>query len=596
MTVSGWLQIGGYLLVLGLTARPLGHYLAKVFGGERTCLDRWLHPLERLLYRLCGVDPEREMHWSTYATSVLAFSVVATMFSYVIMRLQGRLPWNPMGLSTAQAPTWATALTPDLAFNTAVSFATNTNWQAYGGESTMSYLSQMLALSFHNWVSAAAGIAAAVALVRGFARRQSHGIGNFWADLVRCTLYVLAPLVLVSATFMVSQGVPQNLSPYVTATTLEGASQTIPMGPMASQEAIKMLGTNGGGFLNANSAHPFGNPTPLTNFLQVLMIFSLGSGLLCMFGVMVKDVRQGWALWAACAVWFLAGVSTIYLSETAGNPQLAARGALTSVDRLGELGGNYEGKEVRFGQAGSALFADVTTCASCGAVNCLHDSFTPLAGLVPLINIQADEIIFGGVGSGLYGLLVYAVLALFIGGLMVGRTPEYLGKKIEARDVKLATVFILLSSFVILAGTATATVAKFPAKGYWNSPGAAAANVNNGGPHGLTEILYAYTSAAGNNGSAFAGINVNTPFYNLTLGLAMLFGRFFMMVPALGLAGSLASKKYTPPSAGTFPTHGALFVLLLLSVIVIVTALTYFPVLSLGPIIEHLLMNVGKVF
>ncbi|MBI5831225.1 MAG: potassium-transporting ATPase subunit KdpA [Armatimonadetes bacterium] len=578
MTLLGWAQIALFLALLYLATRPLGRYLARVFAGERNALDRVLGPLERLIYRLAGIDPHVEMHPTAYALALLAFSLVGTLLTYVLLRCQGWLPLNPMGFSTATAPRGATAMTPDLAFNTAVSFATNTNWQAYGGESTLSYLSQMLALAYHNWVSAAAGMAVAVALVRGFARRGAATIGNFWFDLVRATLYVLLPLCVVFSLVLVSQGVAQNLAPYPTVSTLDGGRQTIAMGPVASQEAIKMLGTNGGGFFNANSAHPFENPTPLTNMLSMLSIFLLPAALFGMFGAMVGDERQGWALWAASAVMFLVGVTTVYAAETAGSP-LAVRHGVAAGQ------GNMEGKEQRFGQAQSALFTTVTTAASCGAVCAMHDSLTPLATLVPLVNMQTDEVIFGGVGAGLYGLLIYAVLTVFIAGLMVGRTPEYLGKRIEAREVKLAMLFVLVSSASILCLTALAVSLPGPSSG-----------VLNGGPRGFGEMLYAFSSATGNNGSALAGITANTPFYNVALGLAMLVGRFLMMLPALALAGSLAAKKYTPPSAGTFPTTTGLFVALLVGVIVIVAALTFFPALSLGPILEHGLMHAGRLF
>ncbi len=596
MTLGGWAQIALYVALLLLVTQPFGRYLARVFEGERTWLTPVLGPVERRLYRLIGVDPGQDMPWGVYAVAVLAFSAVSLIFSYLVLRLQGLLPFNPEGFGTAHAPGYATAMTPDLAFNTAVSFTTNTNWQAYAGESTVSYLSQMLALAFQNWVSAAVGMVAAVALVRGFARREARGIGNFWADLVRCTLYVLLPVCLLGAVLLVALGVPQNLAPYQEVTTVEGAAQTIALGPVASQEVIKELGTNGGGFFNANSSHPFENPTALSCYVEMLLIFLIPVGLFGMFGVMVRDARQGWSLWAACGLMFAMGLATVYAFEAAGNPLLDQQGALTATAELGDLGGNFEGKEVRFGQAQSAMWVTVTTDASCGAINAWHDSLTPLAGLVPLLNMQCDAVIFGGVGSGLYGLLVYAVLTVFIAGLMVGRTPEYLGKKIEAREVKLAMLFVLVSSLSILAFTALAAVLNLPEGGYWNAAGPAAANVANAGPHGLSEILYAYSSGTGNNGSAFAGLTVNSPFYNLTIGLSMLVGRFLMMLPALALAGSLAAKKYTPPAAGTFPTHTPLFAVLLVSVILIVAALTFFPVLSLGPIVEHGLMHLGRLF
>ncbi len=595
MTLVGWLQITVSVGLLALITRPVGSYLATVFEGRRTWLDPVLGPLERLVYRLAGVDPHQEMHWSSYAGALLAFSLTATMFSYLVLRLQGLLPLNPMGFSTPAAPSNATPLTPDLAFNTAVSFATNTNWQAYGGETTLSYLSQTLALAFQNWVSAAAGIAVAVAVTRGFARHDSRTVGNFWSDLVRATLYVLLPPCLVLALVFVSQGVIQNFAPYVQVTTLEGGQQTIAMGPVASQEVIKLLGTNGGGFYNANSAHPFENPAPLVNLLQVLMLLAIPAGLLGMFGQMVGDRRQGWALWAASAVLFLVGVTVVYASETRGNPAIIAQGVSCDAGTMADLAGNLEGKETRFGQAQTALFTTATTAASCGAVDAAHDSLTPLAGLVAMVNMQSGEVIFGGVGAGLYGLLIYAVLTVFIAGLMVGRTPEYLGKKIEAREVKLAMLFVLVSSVTILALTAALTIWPVAAGSAWNPPGPVTANLANQGPHGLSELLYACTSAAANNGSAFAGLNANTPLLNVTLGLAMLIGRFLMIVPVLALAGSLAAKKGTPPSAGTFPTHSALFVVLLIGVIVVVAALTFLPVLSLGPILEYGLMLPGRL-
>jgi K+-transporting ATPase ATPase A chain len=596
MTTLGWGQIALYVVLLLALTKPLGHYMAKVFAGERTLLHPVLGWLERLLYRLFGVNPEEDMRWNVYAGALLAFSLVATVFAYAVMRLQGHLPFNPQHFSTALADKSATAMTPDLAFNTAASFATNTNWQAYGGEVTMSYLSQMLALTFHNWVSAAAGIVASVALVRGFARRQASGIGNFWADLTRCTLYILLPICLIGGLFLVQQGVPQTMTAYPQAATLEGATQNIAVGPVASQEVMKIVGTNGGGFFNQNSAHPFENPTPLTNFVQMIWILWISAALFYMFGEMVTDKRQGWMLWIACCLVMLTGVTVIYWSEARGNPLLTKAGALTSIAQLQDSGGNMEGKEVRFGLAHSALFATVTTDASCGAVNCMHDSLTPLAGLVPMVNMQCDETFFGGTGSGLYGLLIYAILAVFIAGLMVGRTPEYLGKKIESREVKLAMLFVLLSACFMLVPTAITSVANFAKDSYWNAPGAASANTNNSGPHGLSEMLYVFTSCTANNGSAFAGINANTPYYNIMGGLCALFGRFFMMLPALALAGSLAAKKYTPPSAGTFPTHTPLFAILLIGVVVIVAALTFFPVLCLGPLLEHFLMLVGHVF
>ncbi len=596
MTGIGWLQILLFLVALVALTKPTGTYIKRVMEGESTWLDRVLKPVETVIYKVGGVDEKVDMHWTKYAFSMLAFSLVTLLFSYSVMRLQGVLPFNPMGFSTDHAPSYGTAMTPDLAFNTAVSFTSNTNWQAYSGENTMSYLSQMLALAFHNWISAAAGIAVAVAMIRGFSRQSATGIGNFWKDLVRSTLYILLPISLVAALFMVSQGVVQNLSPYVQATTLEGAEQIIPQGPIASQECIKMLGTNGGGFLNANSSHPFENPTPLSNFVQILLIFIIPAGLAYTFGLMVKDTRQGWAIFATMTILFMAGVVTSYGFEAAGNPNISALSVDTSTTHLGDLGGNLEGKEVRFGLANSALFAVITTDASCGAVNSMHDSFTPLGGLVPLLNIQLGELIFGGVGAGLYGMLIFAILTVFIAGLMVGRTPEYVGKKIEKKEVKMAMLFVLVAAFSILGFTALGAVLNLPAGNLWNPAGATYNNVNNNGAHGFSEIFYAFTSATGNNGSAFAGISVNTPFYNLTLGLAMLMGRFMMQVPVLAIAGSLCTKKYIPTTSGTFPTDGIVFVVLLISVIIIVGALTFFPGLTLGPIVEHFLMHAGRLY
>jgi K+-transporting ATPase ATPase A chain len=596
MTSIGWAQIAVFSIVLLLLVKPLGLYIHKVLEGERTWLDPLLGPLERLCYRLSGVHPNEDMHWTSYAYAVLAFSCLSFFFTYAVLRLQGSLPLNPMAFSTSGAPAYATAMTPDLAFNTAASFTSNTNWQAYSGESTLSYLSQMLGLAFHNWVSGALGIAVAIALVRGFARRNAVGIGNFWQDLIRVTLYVLFPLCLPYAVFLLSQGVIQNLSPYVVATTLEGTKQIIPMGPVASQEVIKMLGTNGGGFFNANSAHPFENPTPLSNLIEMLSIFVIPAALTYTFGLMVKDTRQGWALLVTMYLFFLGGVLIVYHFEAKGNPNFSKYGVNASNKELGDLGGNMEGKEVRFGLANSSLFAVVTTDASCGAVNCMHDSLTPLAGLVPLLNIELGEIIFGGVGAGLYGMLIFAVLTVFIAGLMVGRTPEYLGKKIEKKEVKMAMLFVLTSAASILILTALASVLQLPEKGYWNPLGAPQANINNAAAHGFSEILYAFSSGTGNNGSAFAGISVNTPFYNLTIGLAMLIGRFLMILPVLAIAGSLAAKKYIPPSSGTFPTHSLIFIALLSSVILIVGALTYFPALTLGPIVEQMLLKQGRLF
>jgi K+-transporting ATPase ATPase A chain len=596
MTLIGWVQITLFSILLLLITKPLGLYMTQVLEEGGTLLELPLGSLERLTYRIFGIDPEMEMHWTDYAFALIAFSFAGAIFSYVLLRLQGLLPLNPMGFSTPSAPAYATTMTPDLAFNTAMSFTTNTNWQNYSGESTMSYLSQMLALAYHNWVSAATGMAACVALIRGFSRHSMNSIGNFWRDLVRSLLYIFFPIMVVYSLFLVWQGSIQNFAPYTIATTVEGAKQIIPQGPVASQEAIKMLGINGGGLFNANSAHPFENPTSLSNLMQMLSIFLLPAGFTYMFGKMVKDTRQGWALLAAMYALFLAGVLVCYHFEARGNPNFARQQVEANTKVLGDLGGNMEGKEVRFGLANSALFAVVTTDASCGAVNSMHDSFTPLGGMIPLLNIQLGEIVFGGVGSGLYGMLVFAVLTVFIAGLMVGRTPEYVGKKIEQKEVKMAMLFVLAGCFSILIFTAVGSVLELPAKSPLNPPGATYNNVNNGGPHGFTEILYCYSSSTGNNGSAFAGLTGNTPFYNVTSGLAMLIGRFLMMVPVLAMAGCLVQKKYVPPSSGTFPTHGWLFVILLVGIILIVGALTFFPSLTLGPIIEHFLMRLGKLF
>jgi potassium-transporting ATPase potassium-binding subunit len=587
MTTQGWLQISLFFLLILLSAKPLGLYMEAVMEGRRTWLSAVLLPVERMLYRICGVRrgadgmPE-EQHWTRYAGALLAFSAFSAVLLYTIQRLQIWFPFNPLGLSQNN-------VSPDSAFNTAVSFTTNTNWQSYVPESTLSYFVQMAGLTVHNFVSAAAGIAIAIALVRGFARHSVKTIGNFWADLMRSTLYILLPISIVVALVLCSQGVIQNLSAYTNAVTLEGAKQTIAQGPVASQEAIKMLGTNGGGFFNANSAHPFENPTPFSNMLQMFLIFLIPGAITYTFGRMVKDTRQGWALFAAMSILWFAGVVVAYHYEQAGTPTLASAGiALDASDT--QSGGNMEGKETRFGIADTALFATVTTDASCGAVNGMHDSFTPLGGLVPLFNIELGEVVFGGVGAGLYGMLMFAILAVFIAGLMVGRTPEYLGKKIEQKEVKMAMIAMLVLAASILFFAGASSVVDFAAKGYWNPPGAAAANINNPAAHGFSEILYAYSSATGNNGSAFAGINANTPWYNLTLGLAMLIGRFLMLLPLLAIAGSLAAKKQVPISAGTFPTHGPLFVGLLVGVVIIVGALTYFPALSLGPVVEHLML------
>lgn len=596
MTPNGILQILVYFGLIAALAKPIGVYMARLFAGERTFLHPVLRPLERLCYKLIGVREDTEQRWTQYAGSLLSFSFFSFLFVYLLQRLQGRLPLNPAGFGTGNAPANATAMTPDLAFNTAVSFMTNTNWQAYGGETTLSYLVQTAALTVQNFASAAAGVVVAIALIRGFARQQASSIGNFWVDLTRAVVYLFLPICLVGALFLCSQGAIQNWSPYTQATTLEGKTQTIAQGPVASQEAIKMLGTNGGGFFNANSSHPFENPTPLTNLVQMLMIFVIPAGLTCTFGRMVGDQRQGWAIFAAMGFLFLTGVSVAYWSEQAGNPNLAKIGVETTASDT-QPGGNMEGKEVRFGIATTALFATITTAASCGAVIGMHDSFTPLGGLVPLFNMESGEVIFGGTGAGLYGMLLFAILAVFIAGLMVGRTPEYLGKKIEGKEVKMAMLGLVATSAAMLLFTGTSSVIEFAKDSYWNGGyGAATGNLNNGGPHGLAEILYAYSSGAGNNGSAFAGISVNTPWYNLTIGLAMLIGRFLIIIPMLAAAGNLASKKRLAVTSGTLPTHGPLFVTLLVGTVVIVGALTFFPVLSLTPIVEHFLMLQGRLF
>src|SRR6201981_1410371 len=576
MTIIGWVQIALFSVIVILITRPFGGYLTRVFNGERPFLSLVLRPVERAVYWCCGVDEKAEQHWLTYAVAMLLFSVAGFVSLYALQRLQGVLPFNPQGQS---------AVEESLAFNTSVSFVTNTNWQSYVPETTMGYLVQMAGLTVHNFVSAATGIALALALIRGFARREAKAIGNFWVDLTRTTLYVLLPLSFVVGLFFVWQGMPQNLGAYVDATTLEGGKQTIAQGPVASQEVIKMMGTNGGGFFNANSAHPYENPNALTNLVQLVLIFSIGAGLTNVLGRMVRDERQGWAVVAAMGVLYLAGVTTAYWSEAHGNPALAQY-SVDSTASATQAGGNMEGKEVRFGIANSALFATVTTDASCGAVNSMHDSFLPLGGAVPLINIQLGEVIFGGVGSGLYGILAFAIIAMFIAGLMVGRTPEYLGKKIESYDVKMAMLYVLIFPLSILTLTAASLM----------TPNLGLAGITNPGPHGLSQILYAYSSATGNNGSAFGGISANTHWYNLSLATAMLVGRFCMIVPMLAVAGNLARKKLIPPSPGTFPVHTPLFTVLLVSVILIVGALTFFPALSLGPILEHLLMHVGQSF
>jgi potassium-transporting ATPase potassium-binding subunit len=588
MTSIGVLQIVFFFGLILLLTKPIGLFMSRVFQGRRTFLHPVLRPLEVIVYRVCGVREDQEQRWTQYTLSVLAFSLFAFLFPYALMRLQGLLPLNPQGFGAAQ-------VTPDQSFNTAVSFMTNTNWQWYSGESTMSYLVQMAALAVQNFVSAAAGIAVAIALTRGFARHETDKIGNFWVDLTRCTLYVLMPIAIVGALLLVSRGAIQNFHPYTVAKTVEGATQTIAQGPVASQEAIKQLGTNGGGFFNANSSHPFESPTAFTNLLQILLIFILGAGLTYTFGDMVKDTRQGWALFWAMAVMFLMGVFVAYPAEQAGNPIIAQLGVERAATDV-QPGGNMEGKETRFGIGSSALFATVTTDASCGAVNSMHDSYTPLGGLVPLFNMQTDEVIFGGVGAGFYGMLLYAILGVFIAGLMVGRTPEYIGKKIQQKEVKMALFAVLATAFFILVFSAVSVVLPFAKGSYWNPPGPAIANVNNAGAHGLSEILYAFTSQTENNGSAFAGLTVNTPWYDLAGGLCMLFGRFLFIIPSLAIAGSLAAKKMVPTSAGTLPTHGALFVGLLVATVIVVGALTFFPALSLGPIVEHFLMHQGKLF
>jgi len=572
MTTIGWIQIVVFALVMFLITKPLGIYLFKVFEGPQP-LPAVLGRIERFVLRLCGVDPKIEQTWKGYGFALLAFSLFGMLVTYFIQRLQHLLPLNPQHFA---------AVNPDLAFNTAASFTTNTNWQSYTGESTMSYLTQMAGLAWHNFTSAAAGIGVAMVFARGLVRRPgpdgAKTLGNFWVDLVRATIYVLLPVSMVVAVFFISQGVVQTFSAYRDITGLEGAKQLIALGPVASQEAIKMFGTNGGGFFNANSAHPFENPTPLSNFVQMVLIFAIPAGLTYTFGRMAKDQKQGWAILAAMSFLFILGTTTAYWAESHPNPLLARMPVEQGL-------GNMEGKEVRFGVAASALFATVTTDASCGAVNSMHDSFTPLGGLVPLVNIELGEVIFGGVGAGLYGMLIFVLLSVFIAGLMVGRTPEYLGKKIESREMKLAMLYILIFPLLILGLSAWSSVAPY-----------ALAGLNNAGPHGLTEILYAFSSGVGNNGSAFAGLNANSPWWNISLGVAMLAGRFFMIVPVLAIAGSMLGKKAVAPGLGTFPTDGPLFTVLLVSVVLIVGALTFFPALSLGPIVEHFLAMGGKVF
>jgi potassium-transporting ATPase potassium-binding subunit len=571
MTLNGWLQILFYCVCVLLVAKPLGIYLVRVYDGSL----KWLAPVERVIYRIAGVDPTEDQHWTRYAGGMLLFSAASMLLTYVVLRLQAVLPLNPQ-----QFP----GVTGRQAFETSASFTTNTNWQSYVGESVMSYFSQMTQLAFHNFASAAVGVAVAVAFVRGIARKSAGRIGNFWVDLTRGTLYVFLPMCLVLSLLFVQQGMIQNFKPYLDVITLEGAKQTIAMGPVASQEIIKQLGTNGGGFFNANAAHPFENPTPWTNFWSMFTIFMIPSALTYLLGRMVKSQKHGWAVWAAMFVLFFAGVTTAYWAEARGNPVHAARG-IDLASSATNPGGNMEGKEVRFGIANSALYATITTDASCGAVNSMHDSFTPLGGLVPMVNIQLGEVVFGGVGAGLYGMLVMIVLTVFIAGLMVGRTPEYLGKKIQAREIQMAMLYVLIFPAAILTMTAVSAVLPAGLKG-----------LNNAGPHGLSEILYAFSSTAANNGSAFAGLTGTTYYYNTMLGLNTLIGRFAMMVPMLALAGFLAEKKIAPESVGTFPVTTPLFVVLLVSVVLIVSALTFFPALSLGPIVEHLLMGAGKLY
>lgn len=568
MSIRDYIQLALFLGILLITAKPLGIYLDDVFEGKKTYLSRLIGPIERLIYRISGINPDEDQSWTKYAAHLLGFSVVTLAVTYTVLRLQHLLPLNPAGMGV---------ISPHLAFNTAMSFTTNTNWQSYGGESTMSYFSQMVGLTFHNFISAAVGIAVAVALVRGISRKEAKGIGNFWADMIRCNLYVLLPMCLVFAVFLISQGMIQNFLPYQEVTTLEGAKQVIAQGPVASQISIKMLGTNGGGFFNANASHPFENPTPLSNFIQMLTIFLIPSALVYMLGRKVKSTKHGWSVWTAMAILFVAGTLISAHYEYAGNPLLQKLGCASSA--------NMEGKEARFGIFNSAFFATVTTDASCGAVNSMHDSFTPLGGLIPLVNMHFSEVVFGGVGAGLYGMLMYILLTVFIAGLMVGRTPEYLGKKIEGREIKYVMFAMVVMALSILG---------FSAWGVLDSRGVA--GLANAGPHGLSEILYAYTSATANNGSAFAGLTANTGFWNITLAIAMFFGRFFMLIPMLAVAGSLAKKKTHPTGDAGFPVHGSLFVGLLLGIIILVGALTFFPVLALSPIVEYFEMLNGHLF
>jgi potassium-transporting ATPase potassium-binding subunit len=567
MTTIGWIQILLYCAIIVAITPVLGAYMTRVFNDERTFLSPVLRPIEAAIYWAGGVDEKREQHWLMYVVGMLLFHVGGFLILYVLMRVQALLPFNPAEQS---------AVAPDLSFNTAVSFITNTNWQNYGGEGTLSYLTQMLGLTHQNFLSAATGIVLALVLIRGFARASMKTVGNFWVDITRCTLYILMPICVVATLFLVWQGMPQTLGPYVDATTLEGAKQTIAVGPVASQVAIKMLGTNGGGFFNANAAHPFENPTALSNYLQIILIFALGASLTNVFGRMVGNQRQGWAILAVMGVLFIAGVIVCYWAEANGT---------TALNALGLTGGNMEGKEVRFGIVASALFAVITTAASCGAVNAMHDSFTALGGMIPLINIQLGEIIVGGVGAGMYGMLLFVIISIFVAGLMVGRTPEYVGKKIEAKEVKMAMLAILVLPLMYLGWTAVAAI----------NP-QALPQLGNAGPHGFSEMLYLYTSSTGNNGSAFAGISANTMFFNITGAVAMFVGRFFMIIPAMAIAGSLVEKKSVPPSTGTFPTTGGLFIGLVVGVIVIVGGLTFFPALALGPLVEHLAMTAGTLF
>jgi potassium-transporting ATPase potassium-binding subunit len=598
MTAFATAQMLLFFGLLFILTRPLGTYMAKVFSGEKTFMSRGLGWLERGTYRVLGVDPEQDMKWTTYSVAMLLFSLVSLLFTYTTLRLQGFLPLNPQGFGGKQ-------MTPDLAFNTAVSFTTNTNWQNYSPDVTLSYFSNMVALAIHNWASAAVGMAIAIAVIRGFSRKSASGVGNFWADTVRGTVYVLLPLALLGAVVFLAAGVPQNFDPYTVVTTLEGGKQTIALGPVASQEIIKQLGTNGGGFFNANSAHPFENPTPFSNFFTLLLIWSIPAALTFTFGKLVGNTKQGWALFGAMATLAIAGAVICTAAEQAGTPHLTHAGIETAATGL-QSGGSMEGKETRFGIASSALFATVTTGASCGAVNAMHDSFTPLGGLVPLFNMLTGEVIFGGVGAGLYGMLMFAVLAVFIAGLMVGRTPEYLGKKIEKFEVQMAMLATLVLAASVLGFTALSSTLDLPKEGAlaalntWPGSaygsgdtvyGATTGNLNNGGPHGFSELFYAFASTTGNNGSAFAGITANTPWYNVTLALAMLIGRFLMIVPLLAMAGALAKKASVPASSGTFPTDTPTFSALLIGVVLIVGALTYFPGLALGPVVEHFQMS-----